>query len=421
MAFINIDENIYLIVVQQVDQYNVTTSVNPSQRCPLINEVLNSSLASLHQIRRMKYYYMICQTHLSLQCFFDEPYMCLCTIDRDANCLKFNATSPICRHTIYCENGGRCLNDGTLCPVSTLCKCSDCYFGDRCQFHAKGIGLTLDDILRYDIQPNVNVFDQSILVKCCALLTIIMFLIGLINSALAVLTFRMKKSREVGCGLYLLASSVTSLLTVSMLTVKFWFLLFTQINLIANNSIVYGGCRSLEFILKVCLYTDNWLNACVALERLMTVKTGVSFNKLLSKRIAQWVIFCLPLVTMISIIHEPIHRNLFEDKYEERVQRAVLQSRISYRQHQWQQLMEHKHLIISSVILAVLSTPRIIIAFLTECVKMSHNSQLYAAGYFISFMPSVSIFIVFVMPSDFYKEQFTKSVKIGLNFIVRRQ
>ncbi|UJR19214.1 hypothetical protein I4U23_022344 [Adineta vaga] len=462
MIFINVDGNFYLIVLQQDEQENITTSVNPSQRCSFINELLNSSLVNLHQIRRMKYYPMICQIHLSLQCFFDDPYMCLCTIDRFANCLKLNSTPPICRHTIYCENGGRCLNDDSLCPESTICDCTDCYFGDRCQFYAKGIGLTLDDILRYEIQPNINLFNQPNFVKYCAILIIIMFLTGLINSTLTVLTFRMENSREVGCGLYLLASSVTSFLTVFMLSLKFCFLLFTQMNPTVNNSLVYGGCRSLEFILKVCLYTDSWLNASIALERLMTVKIGVSFNKLLSKRIARWTILFLPFVIMVSVIHEPIYRNLFEDKYEERRwclflysrslhtyhvlislfhllgpfsanlfstifiiiytarQRRALQSKISYREHQWQQFMAHKHLIISSIILTILSTPRIIIAFLSGCVKASYNPQVYAAGYFISFVPSISIFIVFVMPSDFYKEQFKKSVKNGVNFIIHR-
>ncbi|UJR12233.1 hypothetical protein I4U23_016410 [Adineta vaga] len=456
LIFAKIDQSFYLTIAQETFKNNISTSIDPAQRCPLINEVLNTSLANLHQIRRIKYYYTICQNDVNLRCFFDDPYMCLCTNDRHANCLKLKQIPSVCRHKTYCENNGQCLDDGSLCPVETVCNCTNCYFGDRCQFQAQGVGLTLDDILRYEIEPTISLFSQTNLVKWCTSLTIIMLIAGLINSALAMLTFRMQKSREVGCGVYLLASSVTSLLTVTMLALKFSFLLFTHINSDIDNSAAHAGCRSLEFILKTCLYTDNWLNACVALERLMTVYKGVYFNKLLSRRIARRVILLLPFAIMVSIIHEPIYRKLYKDEFEQRLwclflysqslhrynvfislvhllgpfcanlcssvyivigsarQRALLQPRISYRQHRRQQLMEHKHLIISSMILVILSMPRIVTAFISGCIKTTHNSQLYAAGYFISFIPSVSIFAVFVMPSDFYKEQFKKSLKIGL-------
>jgi hypothetical protein len=83
--------------------------------------------------------------------------------------------------------------------------------------------------------------------------------------------------------LYLMASSITSLLTVTIFTAKFWFLLLTQINPSVSQSILRVGCISFEFLLKICLYLDNWLNACVALERLMTVYKGVNFSKMSSK------------------------------------------------------------------------------------------------------------------------------------------
>ncbi|CAF1339892.1 unnamed protein product [Adineta ricciae] len=133
-----------------------------------------------------------------------------------------------------------------MCPLATFCNCTDCFFGDRCQFYANGIELTLDDILRYDIRPNAT-------------------------SILCILTFRVRESREVGCGMYLLASYITSLLTIAMFTAKFWFLILTQVNPTIS--------RLLEFILKVFLYTDNWFNACVALERLVIVYKGVYFKK----------------------------------------------------------------------------------------------------------------------------------------------
>jgi hypothetical protein len=281
----------------------------------------------------------------------------------------------------------------------------------------------------------------------------IMFVAGLINSILSIVTFRTKDSRAVGCGIYLFASSITSLLTVSIFTIKYWFLILTQINSSSSHSVLRGGCISFEFILKVCLYMDNWLNACVALERSITVYKGINFNKLLSKRIARWIIIILPLFIMVSIIHEPLYRDLFDDTEEKRLwcvfhyshsietyntiilffhffgpfcvnlfsalfiifssarRRSVIQKRQTYNQHLLQQFKDHKNLIISPIVLIVLAIPRLLVSFLSGCVKVSHNSSLYLSGYFISFIPSVTIFLIFVLPSEFYRKQFTKAIK----------
>jgi hypothetical protein len=334
-----------------------------------------------------------------------------------------------------------------------MCVCTDCFSGDRCQYYAKGIGLTLDDILRYEIRPNATLYDQTIVVKCISVLTMIMFIVGLINSVLSIMTFRTKKSREVGCGLYLLTSSITSLLTMSIFMMKFWFLILTQINTSISHSFLQGGCISFEFILKALLYTDNWLNACVALERCITVSQGVRFNKALSKRNARWIIIILPLFIMMSIIHEPLYRRLFDDADEQRSwcvfhyspsvyiynttisffhfvgpfcanlfstifiiftgarRRAIAQKRQNYKQHLCQQFKEHKNLIVSPIILTILMLPRPVISLVSECVKRSHISWLYLSSYLISFIPSMSIFLVFVLPSDFYSDQFKKSIK----------
>ncbi|CAF1409983.1 unnamed protein product [Adineta steineri] len=462
IVFVKIDNSYYLAYLQRHDHSEASTSIDSSQQCLSTDEVLNSELKVLPNIRRMKYYHVICQTKLHLLCFFDESYMCLCTLERHAHCLKLKRTPMMCRYTSYCENGAQCLEQGSDCQFVPICDCTDCYFGDRCQFYAKGVGLTLDDIFRYDIRPNVTMHKQPSIIKWSAAVTMILLVVGLINSLLSILTFYVKESREVGCGLYLFASSITSLLTISMLTFKFWFLIITQINPLTNVSTLRGGCQSLEFLIKVCLYTDNWLNACVALERFMTVYTGVHFDKLLSKRVARWVIIILALLIPISIIHEPLYRNLAEDKDEQRLwcvipysrsvhtyntiisffhflgpfcanlfsaifiifqgarERARLQPHLTYDQHRWEQFMAHRHLIISSITLVILSVPRLIISFLSGCVKASHNSPLYAAGYFVSFVPSVSVFVVFVLPSNFYKKQFKKGISSCQLIILRR-
>ena len=279
------------------------------------------------------------------------------------------------------------------------------------------------------------------------------FSAGLINSALAFLTFKNKEARQVGCGMYLLTSSITSFLTTCTLTIKFWFFVLTQTSPSINRSILRTGCIAIEPALKLFLYLDAWLNACVGIERAIAVGRGVRFDTKQSKCIARWVILLLPFFIMGSIIHEPLHRELFDDtethlvwcvtRYSSSAQyynmivlffhflgpyaanlfsalfivfgtvhrRSNAQSELTYVEQLRRQLREHKQLLISPIILVLLSLPRLIISIISGCVDVADHLWLYLSGYFISFIPSVLVFAVFVLPSGLYKRKFRESIK----------
>jgi hypothetical protein len=220
------------------------------------------------------------------------------------------------------------------------------------------------------------------------------------------------------------------------------------------------------------------LNSCVAIERSVSVFKGVAFDQRKSRRMARLVLIILPILIMMTIIHEPFHRDLFEYKteryklidyeiwrnltIENRTEeyeienhvlcitrysrfmqdyntmilffhliapfmlnflsalyiifgnsrrRSTAQTKQTYKEHLRQQFNEHKHLIISSIILLILALPRLIIAFVSGCVNPSDNLWLYLSGYLISFIPSILIFVIYVPPSELYKEKFKESLQ----------
>ncbi|CAF0845246.1 unnamed protein product [Adineta steineri] len=453
MILVKIDTHYYLAALQKVERSNITTSISPAQRCASVTEVLNTTLVSLPRIQQLKNYHIPCQRDFNLQCFVDEFYMCLCTEEHHSNCFRLDHQLSFgCDDNVYCENGGTCLQDQPICFYSILCVCSDCFFGDRCQFYAKGIGLTLDDLLRYEIRPNSTLNDQSLVVKLSATLIMIIFLVGLINGFLSYLVFHNRDSRKVGSGIYLRLSSIISILIVTMVIIKFWFVLYTYMNPLINRNILRVGCLVLEPLLRLFLNMSNWLNTCVAIERAISVLQGINFNKQRSKYIARWILFLLPFIILGSMSYELIYRDLFDDHEERRVwcvlrysqsieryttivqhfhfvvpcainlfsalyiiiniarQRTTTRTKFNYRQQLVNQINEHKQLIISSVVLAVLLFPRFLISLLSTCVKASRNPWLYLCGYFISFIPSSLVFVIFVLPSSFYKKQFKQSI-----------
>ena len=354
-------------------------------------------------------------------------------------------------------------------------KHSRCVIGDPCNYYIKSIGLTLDDILRDELRSNLPLNKQSLSIKLAVTVTIIMFVGGLINSVLSFITLQNNDCQQVGCGIYLLTASITSLLAVSMFTVKFWFVVLTQIDLSASISVLQGGCVFIEPILKLFLYFDGWLNACVAIERAVHVFKGVKFDKKKSKRFAQQIIVILPFCISGTLLHEPLYRDLIQyqpdtkkigetDKYLNTThqgatdryalcvthyslsvqeyntailflhllvpfianlcsalfiifgvarQRAVARTKRPFREHVQEQFSEHKQLLISPMVLLILSTPRLIISLLPGCVKTSDNLWLYFTAYFISFVPSMLIFVIFVVPSDLYMKAFKQSFSRG--------
>lgn len=325
------------------------------------------------------------------------------------------------------------------------------------------IGLTLDDILRDELRPNIALNNQSFSIKFSAALTIIMFVGGLINSILCFITFQNKECRQIGCGMYLLASSVTSFLTIIMFTIKFWFVVLNQINVSTSLSVLRGGCVSIEVILKYFFYLDGWFNACTAVERAMQVFKGTKFDKKKSIYFARGIILILPFCIISTLIHELMYRRLFvyppetdkttDDVIERYVscithysptvqnyntvilfvhltvpfvanlcsalfiifgvarQRSVSRTGQTFSEHIREQFKEHKQLIISPVILLVLSIPRLIISLLPNCVNTSEDFWSYLSAYFISFIPSMLMFFIFVVPSELYIKALKQSLK----------
>ena len=352
-----------------------------------------------------------------------------------------------------------------------------CVLGDQCNINKKTIGLTINDILQNQIQSHIPLKNQSSLVITSIALTMIMFLCGFINGIFSLMTFQNQESRKVGCGMYLFASSITTLLTSTMFTVKFWFVVLIQLYSTVNLAIHRADCLFIGPFLKLCLYLDGWLNTCVAIERTINVFKGVGFNKDRSKHVARRVITILPILIFVTIIHEPVnyswisydipkykfvmgnsiehdnakngsfvytteYRVLCIIRYSRSVQtyntfvlffhlvapfvanllsalyiifgtagqRSVARSKLNYRQYVLKQMQEHRQLLISPIILLVLALPRIIISLISECVDPSSNPWLYLIGYFISFMPPILTFIVFVLPSKLYRKIFKEAM-----------
>ncbi|CAF1161690.1 unnamed protein product [Adineta steineri] len=178
---------------------------------------------------------------------------------------------------------------------------------------------------------------------------------------------------------------------------------------LAKNIIILRiSCISIDFLLRLGPIIVDWLNASVAVDRACTAAMGDKFVRKRSRQAVRWVIIGILLISALSILHDPIHRRLIYDEEEERrwclVQYSssldiynsainiihvflpfvinlltsviivvvaatrkhstTVQQQQTYRQHLKEQFRLNKHLIISSIIPIILSTPRLIFSFI---------------------------------------------------------
>ncbi|CAF2850740.1 unnamed protein product [Rotaria sp. Silwood2] len=428
----------------------IYTEIKLDQRCFSITELHNSTLTNLGYLRRTKYYPLLCRQYLRMMCFYDNDLICICDVDRFSNCFFFNHTMNYdCQGRHYCENDGQCFQNNETCPTKLTCVCPNCYYGTKCQFSTKGFLFSLDPILSYHVKPNVSLIQQPLIIKISIVISTIMLILGLISGILSIIVFCRVKPRQVGSGYYLLISSITSICMIIILTIKFWQLILSQMSLINNRSLLMFNCMSMDFLLKVLLASSEWLNACVAIERMISVTKGTRFNKQRSKQLAKSVIFSVFFFSIITQIHDPIHRQLIDDidddeqriwcfveySYSVRIynsfitlfhflvpfsinfitalviikkiarRRSNIYPEQSYHDHFQRQMHHHQHLLFAPCMLILLGLPRLIVSFSKSCMKSAREPWFYLIGYFVSFIPSMLTFIVFVLPSKNYKSE----------------
>ena len=188
---------------------------------------------------------------------------------------------------------------------------------------------------------------------------------------------------------------------------------------------------------------------------MFTARTGVNFNKSKSKKIAKRMIFIILLLSIITYVHDPFHYRLIDDvdtdenrtwcfvRYSNSIKiyniiinlfhfivpfsiniissillilstarrRATLQPNLPYLQHIQHEINQHKYTLLPPCILVLLNLPRLIITFISGCMKSPRDPLLYLIGYFISFIPMTVHFFVFVWPSKQYKKHFNVAVQ----------
>ena len=108
--------------------------------------------------------------------------------------------------------------------------------------------------------------------------------------------------------------------------------------------------------------------------------------------------FFLNLISIIVLIKTTTRQQLTIYRYG------------TYREILWEQLKEIKHLITAPIVLVILGIPRLILSYLLKCMNSINDAWLFLILYFISYIPPMITFLVFILPSRYYRQELKKTI-----------
>lgn len=265
-------------------------------------------------------YHTLCTANRTLLCFYDDYYFCLCDKNDVAQCFLYDKTADYCQH---CLANGQCIQGNRQSRSDFVCLCPRCHFGHICQHNTQVLSFTLESLWANDLLSS----SQSIRILSLStyiVVTVLLFLFGLINNLLCFITFKRPKPRLNGVGNYLFVNSIMSQLSLLSLLAKIIHVIIGTMDFTHHSLLNTITCKLVSFLLSTCTRTCFWLAGFVAIERVyVTLYPKNTWLK--QPKIARRIILLILIFTMGSHIHELIYYNNVNDpKYNEHGKRICI-------------------------------------------------------------------------------------------------
>ena len=292
-------------------------------------------------------------------------------------------------------------------------------------------------------------------------------MIGSVNNICCCVTFNRPKPLLVGTGHYLFTASVINQFILLFLLLKFLHLVLTIKSYLVHHFFNTILCKVLSYVLVCTSRMSYWLTGMVAIER-MYVTRFLTATWLKSPRIAKRVIMTIIVGALVCNAHELIYYQSIEDpkssdtnnstwcvtsypsavaiynqvniilnyiipflinflstliiivlvarKSATTVMKKVDQggtisnARKAFRAY-INLLVENKELILGPAITMVpqlFSLPQFIFSFSLACKEFNVDWQRYLLiiFYFITYLPQVLLYKLYISPSSFYRDEF---------------
>jgi hypothetical protein len=378
-------------------------------------------------------------------------YLCICDIDHyRAECFGYNRSIDQCS---LCLSNGYCLKGRLNDKSDFICLCPRCYYGKICQYSTELLSFTLDSlIVKNNRQLSTGIYISIVL---------LIFLFGFFNGLNSFLTFIRPKPRKFGVGNYLLIISIVDQCSLLLLLFK-----IIHIILGSNGTLFYYEnfnlypCKIISYLLSVFTRITYWLTSFVAIERLCLVLFPTSATLKNPRRVLGLSIFVILFVSSMHIHEAMYYTTIVDHSYTainitlcvtnyaqssvstynrvnvlvhylipfllqiisitiliiqvvwSRIRVSGDNQQTAFIQLFLRQLKIQKEQYITPIIIVLSSLPQIILSFLYACTELKQSWQRYTLliTYFLSYLPQMLGFILYVLPSTTYSEEFRQTM-----------
>ncbi|CAF1561449.1 unnamed protein product [Adineta ricciae] len=444
------------------------TEISPDNRCDHIRTFSNDS----SPIR----YHQLCIQHPNRICFRDDVYLCICTDNHSqVECFLYDNELDQCSH---CLSNSHCLRGDPYQRTDFICLCPPCSSGQQCQFNTKSFSFTLDQLFYFDFLSDNKQRTISLLIVFSFLLLFVSFP----NNFFSYVTLRHPSCQRHGVGHYLLWMSIINQVTLIILIIRLLHLII-GITLSGSSSPLINDllCKLFNYLLICFTRLSSWLSSFVAIERIYTT-IFFNKNCFKQPHIARFLIFGSIVFTFLSSAYELIFVKsftTFEDSHkticviefptinrstwifihqfvsisnivlpllinlcstltimsivtknkmniqmitnlnnnEIRDRKTVLQSVLIENR----EMIARPAITLVPSIFSLFSLPLFIISLSLGCQNLEYNSIRYILilFYFLTFIPQMMMFYIYIYPSSFYWKQWHSS-KINQQIIALR-
>ncbi len=390
-------------------------------------------------------------------------YLCICELDHyRADCFGYNRSLDQCS---LCLSNGYCLKGELDDKADFLCRCPRCHHGRLCQYSTELMSFTLDSLIVKDIQKNLQVF-SGVYIS----ITMIVFLFGFFNNSCSFFTFIRSKPRRIGVGNYLFIVSLVDQCSLLFLLLKVIHITFgSNGTLFDYERFNLYSCKIISYLLSVFTRITYWLTSFVTLERLYMVlfPTSVTLKK---PRLALTVSMFAILIVSGMHIHEFLHYiTIVDPSYTSTnvtlcvtsytkslistynhvnvlvhyfipfliqiisitiliVQITLTRARTRGSNQQTfmnlfkKQLKTQKEQYVTPMIIIFSSLPQAILSFSYACTELKQSWQRYTLliTYLLSYLPQMLGFILYVLSSTTFSQEFRQTM-IGKRLFGRRR
>jgi hypothetical protein len=397
-------------------------------------------------------FHIFCRENSNVQCFYTTHYFCRCDNNPSrAECVSFHLDFNECNQKSACLNKGRCIHGDRLNRSNFLCICPLCTNGKLCQYAFGRFTVTIETLF---VSISLSFGYQLII-------PIVMFVFGLVSNGISIfifhkiITHKLSSSRLSfgGCSVYLLMNSIISQITLTLLLLRIVYLLYInvyQMSIKMNTNL----CRSLPYIMSSTWFVSSWIMAFVTFTRSLSIVRPRSWLFIHSSQFVTRIVLITILVVFISCLPYIFSYKIVSDKIGERLDSwcflelsasSTIYLRLTTLFHQIvpfslnitstlillfyisrskanshkqtpfesfkQVLYDRLEFVVAPFVCFISQSPQIIILFLDSCQFI--NSYWFTmstlAAYYLSFVPQIAIFFIYILPSPLYKEELIKT------------